>query len=207
MEDFALTPPVSSPRKPRVAHNLADMTGQVFGRLTAVCKVGTRGKSALWSCRCSCGNEHFTTRAALKGGYSRSCGCLYVESRTRRKTKYTCYLPPGESARRRILKGYRRAALVRGLEWSLTPDLFFRLIEQPCHYCGSPPTRALKVSRNGDIVWNGVDRVDNAAGYTTANVVPCCHTCNHAKCDMLREEFLAWIDRLVQYRGKLKRSE
>jgi len=44
--------------------------------------------------------------------------------------------------------------------------------------------------------------VDSSLGYVLGNVVPCCSTCNFAKRDMAYQEFLAWLDRLVAYRGK-----
>ena len=51
----------------------------------------------------------------------------------------------------------------------------------------------------GDFTYNGIDRVDNALGYTTGNVVPCCKQCNHAKSDMPYADFMAWIARLTEY--------
>lgn len=35
-----------------------DLTGQVFGKLTAVEKVGVKNGRAQWRCKCECGNEH-----------------------------------------------------------------------------------------------------------------------------------------------------
>ena len=51
-----------------------DITGQRFGRLTAVKYAG----GGEWFCKCDCGNYKLTTTSKLRAGDSRSCGCLYV---------------------------------------------------------------------------------------------------------------------------------
>jgi hypothetical protein len=53
--------------------------GQVFGRLTVVAWRG--GKSSLWQCRCICGTEKVVRASSLRGGNTRSCGCLLREIR------------------------------------------------------------------------------------------------------------------------------
>lgn len=60
---------------------IVDITGQKFGRLTALRRVGSNGHSALWLCKCDCGNETVVTLSHLKGGQTRSCGCLLKETR------------------------------------------------------------------------------------------------------------------------------
>jgi hypothetical protein len=60
----------------------ADLTGQQFGRLTAISFAGrnTRGAS-LWNCRCICGNECVVRLSNLQSGNTKSCGCLARNSR------------------------------------------------------------------------------------------------------------------------------
>lgn len=56
-----------------------DITGHVFGRLTALRRVGThRSGAALWECTCNCGSgkQKTTTIDSLRQGDSRSCGCM-----------------------------------------------------------------------------------------------------------------------------------
>lgn len=50
------------------------------------------------------------------------------------------------------------------------------------------------------IVYNGLDRRDNAQGYTLENTVPCCKFCNFAKNVYSEEDFIGWINRLVKFR-------
>jgi hypothetical protein len=55
-----------------------DLTGQVFGKLTAV-RVGNRvGPAGLigWVCRCECGKEPTISVASLRNGNTTSCGCV-----------------------------------------------------------------------------------------------------------------------------------
>lgn len=52
-----------------------DLTGQVFGRLTAERRAEGKGKTQ-WECRCSCGGRAVVPTYALTSGNSKSCGCL-----------------------------------------------------------------------------------------------------------------------------------
>lgn len=53
-----------------------DLTGQVFGRLTAIRSTSQRvGSSVLWQCMCSCGNTHYAACSYLLNGSVGSCGC------------------------------------------------------------------------------------------------------------------------------------
>lgn len=72
------------------AHNLADLTGKRFGRLTVIKRVlpNYQGKQARWLCRCDDGNESIVRTFALKGGYIKSCGCLHDELCRERATKH-----------------------------------------------------------------------------------------------------------------------
>jgi len=51
-------------------------------------------------------------------------------------------------------------------------------------------------------LFNGIDRVNNSAGYTNHNTVPCCKTCNLAKRDSTVEEFENWITQLIKFKTK-----
>ena len=55
-----------------------DLTGQRFGKLTAVHATDKRADqgSLVWLCRCDCGNEKEVSSKRLLRGKVRSCGCL-----------------------------------------------------------------------------------------------------------------------------------
>ena len=59
-----------------------DLTGQTFGRLTALKLVpGRRGKcrNRRWYAKCSCGNTIRAYQTNLTSGRTKSCGCLQRE--------------------------------------------------------------------------------------------------------------------------------
>jgi hypothetical protein len=64
-----------------------ELTGQKFGRLTAVRDIAIiKGQGAQWLCRCDCGNEAKIIAKRLKSGHTRSCGCLHTEAVRRPRT-------------------------------------------------------------------------------------------------------------------------
>lgn len=63
---------------------MIDITGQRFGRLTAIEPTGqSLNKYILWRCKCDCGNEHIARSHDLRQGTTKSCGCLLRETATR----------------------------------------------------------------------------------------------------------------------------
>ena len=56
-----------------------DLTGQRFGRLVAIRRVGTRQTSVLWECLCDCGNTTRVASIELRKGLVISCGCYRME--------------------------------------------------------------------------------------------------------------------------------
>ena len=59
---------------------LRDISGQRFGRLTAIKTTGTtKNRQTIWLCKCDCGNETVSTSSNLVYGTMRSCGCLKNE--------------------------------------------------------------------------------------------------------------------------------
>ncbi len=56
-----------------------DLTGQRFGKLTAICQVskpkGCKTKGSYWKCKCDCGNIIIRPASYLQSGHALSCGC------------------------------------------------------------------------------------------------------------------------------------
>lgn len=52
-----------------------DLTGQRFGRLMVMHRIGGRS----WSCHCDCGKQRAFKSDNLRRGLTRSCGCLRTE--------------------------------------------------------------------------------------------------------------------------------
>lgn len=64
-----------------------DMTGQKFGRWTVIGFDCNKNRRTMWKCRCDCGTERSVEGARLRGGRSKSCGCLLRESTALRSRK------------------------------------------------------------------------------------------------------------------------
>ena len=70
--------------------NTVDLSGQAFGRLTAVEATTRRSRtSIIWECKCECGTTCFVAAGNLKYGTTLSCGCLSRE-RGRATIKNAC---------------------------------------------------------------------------------------------------------------------
>ena len=52
----------------------ADLTGQKFGKLTALFRVQDKDKKGHWACICDCGNYCVASSAKLKNGDHKTCG-------------------------------------------------------------------------------------------------------------------------------------
>lgn len=63
-----------------VMSSLIDLTGQRFGRLTAISRVHRPNGKAYWLCKCDCGGETVTNGNSLRRGHSTSCGCRRTET-------------------------------------------------------------------------------------------------------------------------------
>jgi len=96
---------------------------------------------------------------------------------------------------------YRRDAIRRGLSFSLSLEAFRALTSAQCHYCGNGPQSVLENSKgyNGAYAYNGIDRLDNDAGYTLENSVTCCKLCNRMKYTMSEEHFAAQCMKITRW--------
>lgn len=60
--------------------NRLELTGQRFGRLVAVRRIGSnKHNKVMWECTCDCGNTTTVVSSALKNGTTKSCGCYHNE--------------------------------------------------------------------------------------------------------------------------------
>ena len=81
------------------ARRFVDLTGRIFGKLTAVRHVGfTVASKATWLCSCSCGSEKTVIGALLTCGRTISCGCarkdasVYMTQAARDESAVKCAL-------------------------------------------------------------------------------------------------------------------
>jgi len=80
--------------------NRHDIVGQRFERLVVLADSGKRGRDGgvYWVCQCDCGKDALVAGSQLRGGRTRSCGCLAAEQssirgRARKKPPKKCAVP------------------------------------------------------------------------------------------------------------------
>lgn len=59
---------------------IIDLVGLEFGRLKVVNYSHTKNSKVHWDCVCVCGSKFCTSGTSLKGGHTKSCGCLRSET-------------------------------------------------------------------------------------------------------------------------------
>ena len=69
-----------------------DLTGQRFGRLLVTARAASR-HGARFHCICDCGSQVVARASNLRGGYTRSCGCLKYEETSKRRRKHGHSVP------------------------------------------------------------------------------------------------------------------
>ena len=86
---------------------------------------------------------------------------------------------------RNALNEYRARAARKGITFTLGAMVFESIVTSDCFYCGKVAAPI-----------HGIDRVNNANGYVTGNVVTACGQCNYSKNDYSVQEFESWICRV-----------
>lgn len=72
--------------KSQKGQKVKDITGQIYGRLTALYRLDKTNKyyNSFWICKCECGNEVEVRLSQLTAGKTKSCGCLNRELSSKR---------------------------------------------------------------------------------------------------------------------------
>lgn len=69
---------------------LIDLVGKRFGRLVVIKRVeNDKWRASCWLCQCDCKNEIIVRGASLKGGNTKSCGCLVTKHGHTKNGKYS----------------------------------------------------------------------------------------------------------------------
>ncbi len=91
-----------------------------FGRLTAIERIGSRHRHALWRCRCECGRIVEALSNHLLSGQVQSCGCLVHDTNSR----------PGLALRNAAIRQARqqgRSYASIAAEYGLSPEYVRRV--------------------------------------------------------------------------------
>lgn len=65
-----------------------DMTGFKSEHITVIERAGTKGRQAMWLCKCSCGKMFVVSGGSLRKGKTKSCGHIRYDLSERRKLAY-----------------------------------------------------------------------------------------------------------------------
>lgn len=195
----------------RKAYNRINMIGKTYNSWTVIEFIETINKISFYSARCGeCSNVFRVDGRNLRSGASKrcvECGLKHTKQANigRIKAKST----PEKMTLNYLFNTKKKDAIKRGKGWSLTKTEFKKLIFNNCTYCGIKPSTTTNVLKNhdlhthwienGNITYNGIDRVDSRKSYITDNVVTCCKQCNTAKSDYTLEEFKTWIERVYKH--------
>lgn len=169
-----------------------DITGQRFGKLVALVQVATEitptGNShTRWLFKCDCGNEKVIRKRNIVNMGHTSCGCQRF------------YLDKSIPNLNALYTDYRKRAKYSNLGFTITIEQFQKLTKQNCFYCDKEPSQSYCTETNTPYVYNGLDRVDSALGYTLDNIVTCCKSCNYAKHVLTQKEFFDMIKRIYEH--------
>lgn len=173
----------------KLKYNLA---GLRFGKWLVLGYAGSKWNEACWHCICDCSQKRVVTSHRLRAGISKSCGCGQRGLPRPNLAR--------EGAARWVVfhENYRKPALARGLVFELTEEEFESIATQCCFYCGIHPYRK-QISKAGEIfLYNGIDRRNNAEGYTQKNSVPCCRPCNVGKNNGTEKDYIERCKRVAE---------
>jgi hypothetical protein len=100
---------------------------------------------------------------------------------------------------KRKIATIRTSCIARDIDFAdEDASLMMAKLEQACHYCAGIPNDGERL--------NGLDRVDSEKGYTDANTVPCCPTCNAMKGPFSVDVFLSNVRAIYAHLGDVERS-
>jgi hypothetical protein len=159
-----------------------------------------RGYSKV-KCKLCGSNNKWMRNNLLKRDNTISCGCSKRDSskwKSLGAKNMPWQLKKGEAAFNNLYYQYELSAQKRGYCFSISKKHFRKLTQEPCFYCGIKPYRIIKGQgkTSGDYIYNGIDRIDNANGYTITNIVSCCFNCNTAKNTLSQNDFFDLINRI-----------
>ena len=178
-------------RKGRIPQKLSNKR---FGNLIAIEPIGLIPKRGMkWLCKCDCGKLVEKYAASLNALYGVKCHCDNGLGLGRKPI-----LKKGEAAFNELYGSYKSKSLKRKIKFELSKEQFKNLTLDNCFYCGDSPTNIQK-GRNGDYVYNGIDRVDNNKGYELDNCVSCCDYCNRMKLNYTTLEFAEKISKIYSF--------
>lgn len=152
-----------------MGRNVIDLTGQCFWRLTVIERaLNDKHNKARWVCRCSCGAITTVASAALRRGFTTSCGCFAREWSTRPGAKNPQYSHGGYGTRLytiwRDMKS--RCLNVKAKDFPRYGGRGITVCDEWRNSFGAFQSWALSNGYRDDLT---IDRIDNDKGYSPEN--------------------------------------
>lgn len=154
--------------------------------------IGWDSKKGNYILICSCGNQSQGSASFVdskvksldKNGYT-ACKNCFGQYRKESMTRDQKLI--------RVFSKYQKSARIRNLEFDLTKTEALKLFKEKCYYCNDLPEN---IETTYQVVYQGIDRIDNDKGYIKGNIVPCCSFCNYAKHYHSQEKFLNKVEKI-----------
>lgn len=155
-------------REAAADRRFVDLSGRVFGKLTALEHVGFDGsRKALWRCSCSCGGEKVVRGNNLTSGRTISCGCARGDE--------AIYMTETARAESAIKSAIRRARKrnAKGSHTQAEIDELFKKQRGKCAGC--------RVSIAGGYHRDHIVALAKGGTNDIGNIQLLCGPCNHDK--------------------------
>jgi len=180
-----------------------DLTGMVFGHLTAVRPTGKRTRQGVvWVVRCQCGKELERVASALLSKPRRpsqipaSCGCFGKRNRSPK------YKGVGDLSSTKF-RGIMAKAKQRGIPFGIPIEYAWKLFlaqDKRCSLTGILLTLSPSSVEVGASTAS-LDRIDSSKGYVPGNVQWVHVAINFMKHSLPLKEFVDWCCRVAAHTG------
>ena len=174
--------------------------GTVFGEWTVLEQITSKDSKAryisLLRVRCGCGTEKLIRKSGVIEGRSKAC----KPCSTRLKAVNPGYKQLGGAQIWHIKKGAEK----RNLEYKLTPEYMWTLLEQQDFKCALTGIPLIIHKIKSSEITASLDRIDNTKGYTPENVRWVHKRINVMRMNMTDQELLHWCTLLINHNKSLE---
>lgn len=179
-----------------------DISGQRFGRLVVVEQVDStykHNRSAMWLCKCDCGNEKKILGTTLRTGHGKSCGCY-----KRDVENGLLWTGHGEIGNW-FWNAIKVSAKARHHEFTISIeegwDLYLSQSRQ-CALTRIPIAFARQHRDRAKDQTASLDRIDSERGYISGNVQWLHKDVNYMKQDFDQSYFMKICSLITEHGGK-----
>lgn len=174
-----------------------DITGQKFGKLTALNRVGDTGhnKGAKWSFKCECGSIKEIAGISVRSGLTTSCGCF------RRDKMFLGFEEISKSYWSRVEHG----AKIRNLAMEITIEQAWNIFlnqNRKCALTGLELCFVRDYTTKCIQQTASLDRINNSIGYTIENIRWLHKDVNLMKNNYTDEEYIYFCKKVAEHASK-----